>query len=121
MALYDELGGDEALQAALDRFYEKVMADPPVATFFEHMNVDEIKAKQRQFWALALGGEGRYEGRDLHTAHRAPRTQGLDDQLFDRFVGHFRDTLDEFGVPGEKVDQVMAVTEEHRAEVLDQA
>ncbi|WP_156015511.1 hypothetical protein [Thioalkalivibrio sp. ARh3] len=33
MSLYDDLGGGDALQAALDRFYEKVLADPPLATF----------------------------------------------------------------------------------------
>jgi len=57
MALYHELGGADAIEGALDRFYEKVMADPPVARFFEHMDVEEIKRKQAQFWAIALGGE----------------------------------------------------------------
>jgi len=121
MALYDELGGAEALEGALDRFYERVMADPPVARFFEHMDVEEIKRKQQQFWTIALGGESEYEGRDLRSAHRTPRRQGLTGELFDQFVGHFRATLEEFGVPEEKIEAVMAVTEEHRQEVMESA
>lgn len=118
MALYDELGGDEALEAVLDRFYEKVMADPPVAAFFQGLNVEDIKHKQRQFWAIALGGESEYEGRDLAAAHRRPRKDGLDESLFDRFVGHFRATLEEFGVPDDKIQRVLAVTDRHKEEVL---
>lgn len=119
MSLYEELGGGEALEAALDRFYEKVMDDPPVAVFFEGLDVEDIKAKQAQFWAIALGGDGGYEGRDLRTAHASARHMGLDGELFDRFIGHFRATLEELGVPEEKIRAVLAVTDERRDEVLD--
>lgn len=118
MSLYEELGGGDALEAALDRFYEKVMDDRPVAVFFEGRDVQAIKAKQKAFWTIALGGTADYAGRDLRTAHGAARADGLDDGLFDRFIGHFRDTLAEFGVPDEKIQAVLAVTEEHRDEVL---
>jgi hemoglobin len=118
MALYDELGGGEALEAALDRFYEKVMADPPVAAFFEGLDVQDIKRKQKQFWTISLGGNSAYDGRDISTAHRRPRGAGLDEALFDRFVGHFRSTLEEFGVPEEKIRETLAVTDQHKAEVL---
>lgn len=119
MSLYQELGGDQALQAALDRFYERVMADPPVAAFFEGADIERIKARQKKFWTLALGGGATYDG-DLGAAHRRARSNGLDDSLFDRFVGHFRATLEELGVPKEKADQVLAVTEAHRGTVLGQ-
>lgn len=119
MSLYEELGGAPALQMALDRFYEKVMADPPVAVFFDGLDVERIKAKQKAFWAIALGGEADYDGRDLRAAHRRAVDQGLDDELFDRFVGHFRDTLAELGVPAAKIEEVLAVTERHKDEVLN--
>ena len=31
MSLYDELGGDDAINAALDAFYVKIFADPRVS------------------------------------------------------------------------------------------
>jgi len=119
MSLYDELGGADALAAALDRFYEKVMADPKVSVFFDGMNVEQIKDKQKKFWAIALGGVAEYDGRDLNTAHQYPREMGLTEDLFHRFVGHFRSTLEEFEVPEEKIEQVIAVTDEHMDEVLN--
>ena len=118
MSLYDELGGRDALQAALDRFYEKVMADPPVATFFDGLDVEQIKSKQLAFWAVALGGDGAHDGTDLGAAHAGARARGLDEPSFDRFIGHFRATLDELGVPEDKIRQVLAVTDRHKAEVL---
>ena len=118
MSLYNELGGEEALTAALDRFYEKVMEDPKVSVFFDGMSVEQIKDKQKKFWAIALGGEAEYDGRNMHDAHESPRQRGLTEDLFDRFVGHFRSTLEEFEVPEDKIEQVMAVTDQHKSEVL---
>lgn len=121
MSLYDELGGAEALAAALDRFYEKVMADPKVNVFFEGMNVEQIKNKQKKFWAIALGGEAEYDGRNLNEAHQYPREMGLTEELFHRFVGHFRSTLEEFEVPEEKIEKVISVTDKHMNEVLNRS
>lgn len=118
MSLYEELGGGDALEAALDSFYDKVMDDEPVAVFFEGLDVQSIKAKQKAFWTIALGGTAEYDGRGLRDAHAGPRAEGLDDRLFDRFIGHFHDTLAELGVPDEKITAVLAVTEARRDEVL---
>ncbi len=117
MSLYDELGGGDALQAALNRFYEKVLVDPPLAVFFEGHDVERIKARQKLFWSEALGGNFKYNG-DLRASHQGTRDRGVNDELFDRFVGHFEDTLKEFGVPEEKIGQVMAITEKHRVDIL---
>lgn len=53
MSLYEQLGGDDAIAIALDRFYDKVLADPEVSRYFEHVNVDRVKTKQRSFPAIA--------------------------------------------------------------------
>lgn len=121
MSLYDELGGEAAIQAALDLFYEKVMGDPRVAVFFDGIDVDRIKAKQHVFFTVAFGGEGAYDGRDMATAHRSAVAKGLDDERFDRFLDHFRDTLEELGVPEAKIEEVMAIPYSRRDEVLNRA
>lgn len=118
VTLYEQLGGDGALQMALDRFYLKVMADPRVAVFFEGVDIARVKAKQKAFFTIALGGEGDYDGRDLGTAHRAAVAKGLDEEVFDVFVGHFRETLEELGVEEPQIEQVMAHTYAGREEVL---
>ena len=118
MALYDELGGDEAISAALDRFYGKVLADPRVSGYFDDVDVDQVKRHQRAFLAMAFGGPDAYEGRTLEAAHRRARAQGLDEEGYTVFMGHFSDTLVELGVPEPKVDEVMAIAHTGKADVL---
>lgn len=118
MSLYADLGGDAAITAALDRFYEKVLADPQVSGFFDEVDVDRVKSKQRDFLAMAFGGPDRYDGRDLRRAHATPRADGLDEERYAVFMGHFRDTLAEFGVDEGHIDQVMAIADTGKDDVL---
>jgi hemoglobin len=118
MSLYSELGGDDAIAFALDRFYEKVLVDPRVSGYFEGVNVEGIKPHQRAFFAMAFGGPDRYVGRDLDVAHVGPRAKGLDDEDYEVFMGHFRATLEELGVPADKVDEVMAIADTGKDAVL---
>lgn len=116
--LYERLGGGAAVEAALDVFYDKVMADPRVAVFFDDVDVERVKSKQRAFLTIAFGGESAYEGRSLEAAHRRARGEGLNDHLFDVFMGHFRDTLEELGVQDPEVEEVMAIAYGGKADVM---
>ena len=99
-------------------FYAKVMADPVVGTYFEGVDVERVKSKQRAFLAMAFGGPSAYDGRDLGTAHARARRRGLDEADFERFMGHFRDTLEELGVPEPKVNEIMSIAYSGKGEVL---
>ena len=44
--LYDKLGGPEALEMAVDLFYEKVLADERLKHFFEGTNMMRLVIKQ---------------------------------------------------------------------------
>jgi hemoglobin len=118
MSLYRQLGGEPAIAAALDHFYDKVLADPSVSIYFQRVDVDRVKARQRAFLAMAFGGPDDYEGRDLRSAHAAARSRGLDEQGYDVFMGHFRDTLVELGVAGPQIDEVMAIADTGKDDVL---
>ncbi|WP_290648761.1 group 1 truncated hemoglobin [Aquisalimonas sp.] len=118
MSLHTDLGGDEAVGMALDRFYEKVLADSRVSPYFDGLNVDRIKARQKDFLAMAFGGPNRYNGRNLHAAHERARQQGLDEEGYDVFMSHFRDTLEELGVPETKIEEVMAIAHTGKEDVL---
>jgi hemoglobin len=38
-SLYERIGGKEAVEAAVDRFYEKVLADPSINHFFTNTDM----------------------------------------------------------------------------------
>lgn len=119
MSLYTQLGGRAAIRAALDHFYEKVLADPRVSPFFDDVDVEAVKRQQAAFFAMALGGPDDYRGRELGPAHARVRKAGLDQERFDVFMGHFRDTLHEFGVDGDLVEQVMDTAYQGKDAVLN--
>ncbi len=119
VSLYEKLGGDPAIEAALDIFYEKVMADSALRGFFENVAVDRIKRKQRAFLAMAFGGPSVYDGRDLRAAHHSAVKRGLDETLFNHFMGHFRATLEELGVNEGDISQVMAIAYSGQDDVLN--
>lgn len=118
MSLYDRLGGDDAIVAALDAFYERVLDDPEVAPYFDGLDVDRIKDRQRDFLAMAFGGPDRYEGRDLRTAHRRARSRGLDEHGYHVFMDHFEQTLVDLGVDRPEIDEVMAIAHTGKDDVL---
>ncbi len=68
-SLFERIGGEAAIEAAVVTFYEKVMADPSLAHFFDHLDMDAQFKKQIAFMTMAFGGPKTYSGRDLRTAH----------------------------------------------------
>jgi hemoglobin len=118
MTLYDEIGGEAALDAALDVFFPKLLGDARLAGFYTNVDMGRLRTHARAFLTLAFGGPNNYEGRDLRNAHHNARKHGLNDALFEVFMGHFRATLDELAVPVPKIEQIIAIAEGGRADVL---
>ncbi len=99
-ALFDRLGGDASVNAAVDLFYRKVLADPVVNPFFESTDMDDQRAKQKAFLTMAFGGPNNYTGKDLRTAHAPLVAKGLNETHFGAVAKHLQDTLQELGVSG---------------------
>jgi hemoglobin len=96
MSIYDEIGGSAAVSAAVDQFYERVIADPTLAPYFVGTDMMKLKKHQRAFIAAAVGGPEPYLGRNMAEAHARLAISASD---FDRVVGHLVDTLAALGVP----------------------
>jgi hemoglobin len=69
-SLYDRIGGADAVAAAVDGLYERIVADRDLVAYFVGVDMERLKAHQRAFIASALGGPERYQGRRLDDAHR---------------------------------------------------
>jgi hemoglobin len=119
-SLYERLGGETAVEAAVVRFYDKVLADGSLAPFFDGMDMGKIIQKQIAFMTMAFGGPSQYTGKDLRTAHARLVQNGLGNAHFDAVAGHLVDTLVELGVEKPVIDEVVAVVAPTRADVLGQ-
>ena len=118
-SLYERLGGEAAVAAAVDLFYEKVMADERTRPFFAGIDMAAQIKKQIAFMTLAFGGPENQRGRDLRTAHASlVKNKGLSDVHFDAVTEHLRETLVELDVAPDLVAEAVATVARTREEVL---
>jgi hemoglobin len=118
-SLYEQLGGEAAVDAAVDIFYRKVLSDDSISHFFETTDMDEQRAKQKAFLTMAFGGPNEYTGKDLRTAHAPLVEKGLNDNHFDAVAAHLQSTLMELGVADDLIDQVIGAAASTRDDVLN--
>lgn len=117
-SLYEKLGGEPAVNAAVDIFYRKVIADPRINTFFFGVDMAKQAAKQKAFLTMAFGGPHNYTGLDMRRGHARLVDMGLNDRHFDAVLEHLGNTLRDLNVAEPLVDQVIAIAESTRTDVL---
>jgi hemoglobin len=118
MGLYENLGGEAAVNAAVDIFYRKVLKDDRISRFFTGVDMAKQAAKQKSFLTMAFGGPNNYTGLDMRNAHARLVKEGLNDSHFDAVVEDLGATLKELKVPDNLIAQVAAVAETTRKDVL---
>ncbi len=117
--LFEQIGGEPAVEAAVDIFYRKVLSDDRVSRFFEGVDMDRQRAKQKAFLSMAFGGPHNYSGKDMRLGHAHLVKMGLNDSHFDAVVELLGGTLKELGVKDVLISQVAAIAESTRADVLN--
>ena len=116
--LYDKIGGDAAVDAAVDIFYRKVLADDRISSFFEGVDMEKQAAKQKAFLTMAFGGPHNYTGKDMREGHAHLVAKGLNDSHFDAVMENLGATLQELNVPDELIQEAAAIAESTRNDVL---
>lgn len=115
-SLYQLIGGEAAVDAAVDIFYRKVLSDERIAQHFESVDMDVQREKQKAFLTFAFGGPHRYSGRDMRAAHARLALREPD---FDAVMEHLGATLQELNVPAHLIDRVAAVALSVKSDVLN--
>jgi hemoglobin len=118
-SLYEQIGGEPAVEAAVDAFYRKVLADDRVARFFDDVDMDRQAAKQKAFLTMVFGGPAQYTGLDMRRGHQHLVARGMDDSHVDAVIELLGETLAELGVPAPLIGQVATIANSVRDDVLD--
>ena len=116
--LFEKIGGEAAVDAAVDIFYRKVLADDRINEFFADVDMDKQAAKQKAFLTMAFGGPNNYTGEDMRKGHAHLVERGLNDSHFDAVMENIGATLTELNVPGELIAEAAAIAESTRNDVL---
>jgi hemoglobin len=104
-SIYERVGGYEALQAVVEAFYTRVLADEALSPFFVGTNMTRMKGRQVEFFSAALGGPDPYIGASMKQVHRG---RGITKVHFDLVAGHLADAMTVAGVRSELLTQIIA-------------
>ena len=117
-SLFERLGGEAAVNAAVDLFYRKVLTDSRISHFFSTVDMDRQIAKQKAFLTYAFGGPAQYSGKDMRAGHAHLVKMGLNDSHFTAVLENLGATLKELGVPDALIGEAAAIAESTRKDVL---
>lgn len=121
--LYEKLGGEGAVELAVDKFYERVLNDSRVKHFFENVDMKKQRGHQKAFLMYAFGGTSQYDGKTMREAHKhLVEGMGLRGEHFDAIAEDLVATLKEMGVSDELIAEVTAIAAApaHKRDVLNQ-
>ena len=117
-SLYEKIGGEPAVDAAVDIFYRKVLGDYRINRFFDGVDMEQQAAKQKAFLTMVFGGPHSYTGQDMRKGHARLVKMGLDDSHFDAVMEHLGETMQELDVPADLIAEAAAIAESTRNDVL---
>src|SRR5678816_2945167 len=100
-SVFEQVGGEPAVEAAVDLFYRKVLVDDRIARFFDDVDMDRQSAKQKAFLTMVLGGPAHYTGKDMRRGHVHLVARGMNDEHVDAVIELLGQTLAELGVKDE--------------------
>ena len=119
-SLYERLGGASAVDAAVDLFYTKVLADDRIKHFFDGVDMKRQAGHQKAFLTYAFGGSPDYSGKNMREGHKhLVEKMGLNDSHFDAVMEKLGTTLTELGVAPDLIQEAAGIAESTRNDVLN--
>lgn len=97
---YERAGGGRGVGRVVTRFYDLVLDDKQLASFFTGTDLVALKRHQVLLISQVLGGPAEYSGRDLREAHAGLTIAPSD---FARVVAHLVTALQECEVPDDVI------------------
>ncbi|KGP64258.1 globin [Legionella norrlandica] len=117
-SLFDRLGGPHAVNTAVDIFYRKMLMDDRVNYFFDDVDMEKQILKQKGFLTMVFGGPNHYTGKNMREGHQHLLERGLNDSHVDIVIEHLGTTLKELGASDEDIQEVAAIANSVRDDVL---
>lgn len=115
-SLFEKIGGMGAVNAAVDIFYTKVIADERINHFFTNIDMASQSGKMKAFLAYAFGAPmAAYSGKHMKEAHAG---MNLTEEHFNAVAENLVTTLNELNVPQNLIDEVVAIALTTKDDVL---
>ena len=119
--LYERLGGVYPIATVVDDFIDRIMVDPrlnanPLVDEAHHrVSPPGFKYLVTEMVCWAAGGPQKYTGRSMSESHKHLKITGDE---WDAFMDDFKQTLDKFGVPAQEQNELKAIVDSTRADIV---
>lgn len=116
-SLFERIGGMTAVNSSVDLFYEKVLADEKLNTFFENVDMENQAGKMKAFLAYAFGAPmAAYTGKIMRYAHSK---MSINEDHFAAVEHHLINTLKELNIEENLIKEVVAIAQSTKDDVLN--
>lgn len=115
-SLFERIGGEAAVDAAVELFYRKVLADNRISHFFDSVDMAGQLQKQKTFLTMVFGGPNSYSGKDMREAHKH---MNLTEEHFNAVIENLGATLQELGVAESDIAEIAGIGMSVKDEVLN--
>ena len=118
-ALYERLGGYDAICAVINDLLPRLQADSRLARFWQHRGADGLEREKQlliDFLCSRAGGPLYYTGRDMKVSHQGMRISEAD---WSAFLGHVNDALETFQVPAAERDEMVSFVETTKRDIVE--
>jgi hemoglobin len=119
--LYERLGGVYSIAAVVDDFIDRLMddarlnANPRVDEAHHRVSRSGFKYLVTEQVCWAAGGPQKYSGRSMRDSHQH---LAITPGEWDAFLDDLRQTLDKFGVPQRERQELFAIVDSTRADIV---
>ena len=114
MSLYEEIGGEAAIDALVEVFYEIVLQDARINEFFGSVDMTKQRRMQKSFLNHVFG-QKLYHGRGMRAAHAKLH---LTDAHFDAVADDLIQAMKKLNLKQSQIDQVMTIVATTKNDVL---
>ena len=113
--LFEQIGGESAVEAVVDLFYDRVLADALLVGYFGGVEMDRLKRHQQLFIGQALGAKRPFPGRTMKRAHEGLAVTGA---AFDRVVKHLAASLADAGLDEKTIESIAELLLPLKADIV---
>ncbi|HLB78978.1 MAG TPA: chemotaxis protein CheW [Dongiaceae bacterium] len=112
-SLYEQIGGLGVIDAVVEVFYRRVLAEDDLKGFFQGVNLDVLQGCQRAFVCKVLGGPADGAENEMRNVQEGLVGPGMTGARVEAMAGHLAAALQDLEVPTEIADKVLAVLRAH--------
>ncbi len=113
--LFDKYGGFSTVGNVVHSFYEKIMDEESLESYFWDIDMARLIKHQTDFLCQVLGGPASYSGRSLKDAHRSLNIIEVD---FMTVAEILEETLEEAGVEDDDVTTIMEIVASTKDDIV---